>query len=291
MDLLVGTSLVAAFIAGVAALFAPCCITVLLPSYLGSIFRERRTVFLMTFVFFLGILAVFLPLGFGSAAFGQFLSKNHTLIFALGGTALLLLGASLLTGRHLSLPFRVNPTLRQHNAGSVFLLGVFSGVATTCCAPVLAGVLALAALPGSVFWGVLYTVAYVLGMVAPLFLLAAALDTPAATKRLMALRKPLAYRLGRFPVRLSLTDAISGAVFVAMGILTLWLAATNRLAVHSAYQVNLNILVTKLLRSVNGAVTAIPEAGWAVLISLALVGLTWRVLHLLKKEQHHEESH
>ncbi|KKT96799.1 MAG: Cytochrome c biogenesis protein transmembrane region, partial [Parcubacteria group bacterium GW2011_GWA2_45_15] len=30
MDVLVGTSLVAAFVAGVAALFAPCCITVLL---------------------------------------------------------------------------------------------------------------------------------------------------------------------------------------------------------------------------------------------------------------------
>lgn len=62
MDALTNTSIVAAFIAGVAALFAPCCITVLLPSYLGSIFKERYKVVLMTFIFFLGILTVFLPI-------------------------------------------------------------------------------------------------------------------------------------------------------------------------------------------------------------------------------------
>src|SRR3989344_2347675 len=70
-------SLITAFIAGIAALFAPCCITVLLPSYLGSIFREKRKVFLMTFVFFLGLLAVFLPLGMGAAGLGKLFSRYH----------------------------------------------------------------------------------------------------------------------------------------------------------------------------------------------------------------------
>ena len=39
METLIIASLVTAFIAGTAALFAPCCITVLLPAYLGSIFK------------------------------------------------------------------------------------------------------------------------------------------------------------------------------------------------------------------------------------------------------------
>ena len=52
MEILVGTSLIAAFVAGVAALFAPCCITVLLPSYLGNIFKEKYKIFFMTFIFF-----------------------------------------------------------------------------------------------------------------------------------------------------------------------------------------------------------------------------------------------
>ena len=76
----------------------------------------------------------------------------------------------LLLGRHFSLPFQVNPTLKNHHPFSVFTLGIFSGIATTCCAPVLAGVLALSVLPGSVFWGMMYTLSYVLGMVAPCFL-------------------------------------------------------------------------------------------------------------------------
>jgi len=69
MDLLVSTSMVAAFIAGVAALFAPCCITVLLPSYLGSIFRERTKVFLMTFIAkgYIGF-SIFYTLGLPTAA-------------------------------------------------------------------------------------------------------------------------------------------------------------------------------------------------------------------------------
>src|SRR3989338_5111820 len=98
-------SLIAAFIAGLAALFAPCCITVLLPTYLASIFRQKRTVVAMTLVFFLGLLAVFLPLGLGFASLGTLFSKNHDLIFIVGGLFLLFLGASILFGFHFSIPF------------------------------------------------------------------------------------------------------------------------------------------------------------------------------------------
>ena len=92
MELLLSASIVAAFIAGVAALFAPCCITVLLPSYFASIFRERYKIFLMTFIFFLGILAVFLPIGLGAAALGQLFSRYHNMIFGIGGVVLVALG-------------------------------------------------------------------------------------------------------------------------------------------------------------------------------------------------------
>src|SRR3990170_8498448 len=102
MELLLSASIIATFIAGVAALFAPCCITVLLPSYFASIFREKRKVFLMTFIFFLGILAVFLPIGLGAATLGKFFSQYHNIIFGIGGTFLAILGIILLTGIHFS---------------------------------------------------------------------------------------------------------------------------------------------------------------------------------------------
>ena len=177
MEVLIGTSLVVAFIAGVAALFAPCCITVLLPSYLGSVFRQKRTVVLMTFVFFLGLLVVFLPLGFGVASLGQLFSAYHNTIFVFGAIFLLLLGLSILLGIHFSLPFSTSHSAKVKGAGSVFVLGIFSGAATLCCAPVLAGVIALSVLPGSLFWGGMYALAYVLGMVVPLLIIAFFVDT------------------------------------------------------------------------------------------------------------------
>src|SRR3989344_780700 len=106
MELLFSASLVAAFIAGIAALFAPCCVTVLLPSYFASIFKQRTKVFLMTFVFFLGIVAVFLPLGLGAASLGQIFSRYHNSIFAVGGVFMVFLGLSLVAGRRMSLPFK-----------------------------------------------------------------------------------------------------------------------------------------------------------------------------------------
>ena len=283
-------SMVAAFIAGVAALFAPCCITVLLPSYLGSVFRERTKVFIMTFIFFLGILTVFLPLGLGSAAFGQLLSRYHNQIFIIGGSFLLLLGALMIFGKHISLPFHVSPTLKSHHPFSVFTLGIFSGIATTCCAPVLAGVMALSVLPGSIFWGAVYTLSYVLGMVAPLFFIAAFLDKTQITKRFMNFRKPIEYKLGSKVVQLTIAELISGLMFALMGVITIALAFTNRLQVHSSYQIDINIFLTKVFNSVKGFVTVVPEYIWAFFFVVVFALLAIKAFKLFKKEKYEENG-
>lgn len=290
MDFLVGTSLIAAFIAGLAALFAPCCITVLLPSYLGSIFRERSKVFLMTFIFFLGVLTVFLPLGFGSAVFGQLLSKYHNAIFIIGSIFLLALGLSMILGLHLSLPFHVNPTLKNHHPLSVFLLGILSGVATTCCAPVLAGVMALSALPGSIFWGIMYTLSYVLGMVMPLFFIASFLDRSTVTKKFMRIRRPISYALGSIKISLTISEAISGGMFIVMGIVTMILAFTNKLTVHTALQTNINIYLTKLLNAIRSVIGMMPEYIWAIIFMLILTGIIFKAFKTFKKEKYEQQN-
>src|SRR3989339_1405809 len=129
MEILITASFLAAFLAGIAALFAPCCITVLLPAYLASIFRQKRAVFLMTFIFFLGLLVVFLPLGLGIAGIGQAFSQYHDALFILGGVFLLSLGAFILLGKHFSLPFVPQPKVQVRGIASVFILGVFSAFA------------------------------------------------------------------------------------------------------------------------------------------------------------------
>ncbi|MBI2050967.1 MAG: hypothetical protein HYT31_04135 [Parcubacteria group bacterium] len=283
MDLLVGTSLAAAFIAGLAALFAPCCITVLLPSYFASVFRERTKIFFMTFVFFLGVLAVFLPLGLGAAFFGQFLSRYHNAIFVFGGIFLLVLGLIIISGRHLALPWHVNPAIKNYHPFSVFILGILSGIATTCCAPVLAGVLALSVLPGSVLWGLAYTLSYVLGMVAPLFFLASILDKSAANKKMMVLRRSISYHLGSAEINVTMGELVSGAMFTLMGMLILFLSFTNRLAAHSAWQVDINIYLTKLLHLINGFIAAVPEYVWAAVVFTLFIFIVTRAVNSLKK--------
>lgn len=271
MELLIGASLVAAFIAGVAALFAPCCITVLLPAYLGSIFRQKRTVFLMTFVFFLGLLAVFLPLGLGFAGLGQLFSQYHDIIFSLGSIFLVFLGIFILLGRHFALPFSANPKLNVQNAGSVFVLGIFSGFATICCAPVLAGVLALSVLPGSIFWGGIYSLAYVLGMVSPLFIIAYFIDKKDLTGKIDALNKQISYDFAGRSINITLADVISGITFVLMGLLIFYLEKTGQLAMNGGgYMTDINIYMANITSAINRFLGTSPAFIWVLLLILGL---------------------
>lgn len=259
------TSIVTAFIAGIAALFAPCCITVLLPAYLGSIFRQKRTVFLMTFVFFLGLLSVFLPLGLGIAAVSQFFSRYHDSIFTAGGVFLAALGSSILLGARLSIPFHPNFNVKVTGGASVFALGVFSGFATLCCAPVLAGVLALSALPGSIFWGGVYSLSYVLGIVSPLFFVSWFIDSSSISSKLGGFRKRLSYSVGSKRIDISAADALSGTVFIAMALVILYLSSAGQLAMKSGYQTSMNIYMDSLSQSI---ASLLPSAEPIVLIAV-----------------------
>ena len=76
-----------------------------------------------------------------------------------------------------SLPsFLRTPDTAKGDGASFFALGVFSGIASSCCAPVLVGVMTLSALAGSPAGGVALGLAYVFGMVFPLFVMALVWD-------------------------------------------------------------------------------------------------------------------
>lgn len=277
-------SLVTAFIAGIAALFAPCCITVLLPSYLGSIFRQKRTVITMTFVFFLGLLAVFLPLGLGFAGLGALFSKSHDWIFLIGGVFLLLLGASILLGFHFSMPFTSHSKSKITGSGSVFILGIFSAIATLCCAPVLAGVLALSVLPGSIFWGGLYALVYVAGMIAPLFLIAFFMDKYNLTAKLEKLSSPASYRIFGKEITITVAEILAGSMFFLLGILIIYLARAGKLAMGAnSFQTTVNIFMSNLTTSINGWIAEIPAGLIALPAAIILCGLVVFIAKRIKK--------
>ncbi len=282
METLVGTSLIAAFVAGVAALFAPCCITVLLPSYLGNIFREKYKIFFMTFVFFLGVATVFLPIGLGASFLAQAFSKYHNVIFSIGGIFLLILGITMLLGKKFSTPTSVRDGMRKH-VSSIYVLGIFSAIATTCCAPVLAGVLTLSMASGTIVWGVLYTLAYVLGMTLPLFVIAAFLDKTNLTEKFTGAKKTVSMRLGSFNWQITVSELISGLIFLLMGGYITYLAFSSKLFVHSNYQLEMNIWNAKFLGAINGFTSLIPEYIWALLFIEIVVFISYVFIKQYKR--------
>lgn len=288
MEILIGTSLIAAFTAGVAALFAPCCITVLLPSYLGNIFREKYKIFLMTFVFFLGVATVFLPIGLGMSFLAQFFSRYHNIIFTAGGIFLIVLGASMLFGKKFVTPASVRNDLRKH-VGSIYVLGIFSAIATTCCAPVLAGVLTLSVASGTVLWGALYTLAYVVGMTLPLFIIAAFLDKVNLTEKFTNAKKTIAMRIGGWKWRITVSEFVSSLIFILMGGYITYLAYVDKLSMRSDYQLEMNIYNAKFMNAIKGFVGLIPEYIWAFLF-IGIVAWISYVFVKQYKNQNHEQK-
>src|SRR3990167_1271943 len=282
METLVGTSLIAAFVAGVAALFAPCCITVLLPSYLGNIFKEKYKIFFMTFVFFLGILTVFLPIGLGASYLAQLFSQYHNAIFTVGGIFLVVLGVTMLLGKKFTTPTSVRDGMKGH-VSSVYVLGIFSAIATTCCAPVLAGVLALSVASGTIVWGALYTLAYVVGMTLPLFVIAAFLDKANLTERFTNARKTVAMRIGGLSWKITVSELISGLIFLLMGAYITYLAFRNQLFTHSSYQLEMNLWNARFLGAINGWTTLIPEYVWALLFVGIVVSISYVFIRQYRK--------
>lgn len=213
------TSLIAAFAAGMVALFAPCCITFLLPAYLGGVFKEKEKVLLMTLVFGAGIFVVLLPAVIGVSLISQLTFRYHDQIYILGGIVMLLL--SLITFLGLKLPM---PRLPGANSGktdilSIFTLGIFSGITSACCAPVLIGILALTFLSPNFFGGLAIGGMYVLGMVTPLLLISLFLNK--RVPKFRVLRRPIAVLniFGhRYPLLLS--NMIGSAIFFITGGLT-----------------------------------------------------------------------
>jgi len=116
----------------------------------------------------------------------------------------------------LELPVNLN----KNDVLSVYTLGVFSGAATSCCAPVLTGVLVLSALSAGIFEGLLIGFTYVLGMIFPLFVIALAWDRYVPNRKNLLKGRLLHFNTFGREVTVHSSKLISGLMFVTMGIVT-----------------------------------------------------------------------
>lgn len=223
------TSLIAAFIAGVVALFAPCCISFLLPAYLGSVFKEKSKVLLMTLVFGLGIFIVMMPAVLGVAALSKALFIYHDDIYFVGGFVMLIMAIVTFLGIKLPMPTLPGREVGKHDPISIFILGIFSGITSACCAPVLIGILTLTFLTPSFFGALSIGATYVLGMVFPLLIISVFLG--GKTDKFLILRKPiLSFNFLGKERTLIVSSFIASVIFALTGILIFYLKAIGKLS-------------------------------------------------------------
>jgi cytochrome c-type biogenesis protein len=281
--LFLGGSLAAAFLAGSVALFAPCCITVLFPTYLAAAVRNRRWRLVpLTFTFAAGLALVLVPITLGIGAVTSGLMRYHSTVYALGGLLMLAFAAVIVLGWNWSLPMlRGAPDVSRTDSGGVFALGVFSGAASACCAPVLAGVVTLSAVTPGLVGSAAVGLAYVFGMVFPLVVLTALWDRFGGEPRLLRGRA-VSYRVAGRPVTVTTIDLGVAGLFTAMAGALFVVAATGATLAPTA-QVGIGRAITARLDRVVAFLEPLPEPA----VGLALIALAAGAIALSARRRKH----
>jgi cytochrome c-type biogenesis protein len=274
-----GGSVLAAIIAGAIALFAPCCISVILPTYFASSFQNRRVLVAMTFLFAAGIATVFLPIAMGASLLRQLLVTQHSAIYITGGLLMLALAVYVLLGGQIHLPMPGRRAGGKVGVLSVYSLGIFSGVASSCCAPVLAGVIALSSVVSSFWLALGLGTAYVFGMVVPLFVIALLWDRYNWRASRLFWPRTFTWRLGPITRTLTATSLASGLLLALIGGGMLWIGLAYRSMPPLAnWQVPLSAALQHVGQVITNALAWIPNWVGALISLILLGGLAWYAL-------------
>lgn len=176
---------IAAVVAGFVSFSSPCCLP-LIPGYLSYVSalpvselgrREARAVSLQAALLFVaGFTTVFVTFGVGATAFGSLLLRNQETLVRWFGVLIIVMG--LATMGVLRIPLllrerRVNLTRVPRGPAWAYPMGMaFAAGWVPCIGPVLATILATAAVGANVAWGGLLLALYSLGLGIPFVLLA-----------------------------------------------------------------------------------------------------------------------
>lgn len=274
-----------AYLGGVLALLSPCS-GAILPAFFAYSFQSQGELVRGTYVFYLGLALVFVPVGGASALVQSFVVGHASVVFAVAGALLVLLGVVALVGfdlGRLTRPLGLDPSTvgqdRLHEAARqdtrTYLMGALFGFATSSCtAPILGSLVAVTIGTGlTVLAGVGLFLVFALGIVTPLFVLAWAFEDSRWMDALQG-ADPVEVRLaGRthafHPVHLA-----SGGMLIALGVLFIATRGTldlvnlyTRYGLADAYE-ELNLAIQSFAKTATGKLLAV-----AIAISLLL--LAW----------------
>jgi cytochrome c biogenesis protein CcdA len=287
MTLLTTGSVLAAFFAGMVALFAPCCIVFLAPSYLAAAARNSRWRLLpLTFIFAAGLAVIMVPITLGMSLIAGAIAKYHAPLYYAGGALMLLLAGYSLSGHMWSLPSVLKaPDTRRGDSASFFALGVFSGIASSCCAPVLAGVMTLSALSGSPLGGTFLGLAFVLGMTFPLFAMALLWDKLRLRERSWLRARPVRLSIAG---RQLVTNTVNVAVAVAFGVMggfIIYLAGARQMTTGPGFQVAIGRWLSTMFERISQWLDPVPEPILGLLVLGIAAAFVWATLVDWRKDR------
>lgn len=238
MDPFSQISLIAAFIAGMVALFAPCCFSYLLPAYFANIFKEKKQVIFMTLIYSLGIFTVMLPVVLGAKVLADIFLRLHDYTYFFGGVVMLATAILAFLGLKIHQPRLAWRQSGRPDIVSTYTLGLFAGITSSCCAPVLLGVLTLSALTPGLALSFFVGIAYVLGMVTPLYAASFFIDKNKILEQPVMKRQITRIILAGRTYPIFVANLIAGATFFLAGATMLYLTLTGRLGMPEPAKIN-----------------------------------------------------
>ena len=196
---------------------------------------------------------------------------------------LILVVALAFLGIKLPMPhFSYDGTREKTDVLSTFILGIFSGITSACCAPVLIGVVTLSSLTPSLVQSLGVGAFYIAGMVAPLYIASLfihkrnILAQPIFRKHITT----LTILKKEFPILVS--NCIAAAVFTITGILIVVLTLNGTLSM-SANQDQVRSNINFVALKATEITSQIPGVNILFLAIFAMF-IFW-MIKLLKKEK------
>ncbi|HEX9549745.1 MAG TPA: cytochrome c biogenesis protein CcdA [Candidatus Limnocylindrales bacterium] len=271
MDL--GVEAAVAFAGGLLALLSPCS-ALLLPAFFAYAFGSTGRLIARTAVFYLGLVAVLVPVGLGLGALGALVLERRTELALVAGVLLIAIGSYQLVAGGFQIPGSAGLMARVggESAAATFALGAVYGIAGFCAGPILGGVLTLAGTSGGPVAGGALLAVYAAGIAAPLFLLALLWDRVGTGGRSRLRGREI--RLGPWARHSSIVA--SSLVFIGLGIA--FIAFQGSSALSGVYAslgaadlaVSLEAGVSAVIRG-NGAVVTFALLAAAVVLVAAAV--------------------
>ncbi len=227
---------------------------------------------------------ILIPFFFGAGFIASFFSDYHVIVFSAGSMLMIVVGLLSLFRKSIRMPFVSKLRAPQvTDAASAYVLGLVSGMSSTCCAPVLLGALSLAALSPNILQAAAVGLAYTFGIVFPLFILSVFFSK--GLERWMLGLRQKTVKIGGISTPLS--NFISFVIFTGSGILFLMLALSNRLQMTDQ-AIEISITLKAWVDKITQPLLAIPYSQF--LFGIILAGILVYFIRLSLKESRKKDD-